>query len=186
MKKMITVIVFLGLTGQAFAVNKCVNSAGIVSYQVAPCDANAKQSELEIKKQNDGPTETVITNDDNKIAKTDLVTLQEAVIVQTENKHFNTVSFYLHPRWKNGNPSKVTVFYKVQYFDYAKVEIGVSSHTTSIDANSISTSSGYLKGFDNKPTDAFDYKKVSKATITYHVDKDKSEKRLASVGIEKK
>lgn len=55
-----------------------------------------------------------------------------------------------------------------------------------MDANSISTTSQVLATFDNKPTDEFDYKKVSKAIISYSIDGDKSEKRLANVGIEKK
>ena len=138
MKKMITVIVFLGLTGQAFAVNKCVNSAGSVSYQVAPCDANAKQSELEIKKKNDGTTATVITNDDNKIAKTDLVSLQEAVILQTKTSG-GMVVFTLQPKWKNDNSSKVEINYKIQFLDYSNVEIGVDNRYKEMDANSIST-----------------------------------------------
>lgn len=185
MKKMIAMIVFLGLAGQAFAVNKCVNSAGSVSYQVAPCDINAKQSELEIKKQNDGTTETVIINDDNKNAKTDLVTLQEAVILQTKASG-GMVIFTLQPKWKNGNLSKITIHYKIQFLDYSNVELGVDNRYKEMDANSISTTSQVLATFDNKPTDEFDYKKVSKAIISYSIDGDKSEKRLANVGIEKK
>lgn len=182
---MITVIVFLGLTGQAFAVNKCVNSAGSVSYQVAPCDANAKQSELEIKKQNDGTTETVITNDDNKTAKIDMVTLQEAVILQTTNTS-SQVTFTLWPKWKNDNPSKVKVYYKVQYFDDSNIELGMDERSREIDASSISTTSQFLELFYNKPSDDFDYKKASKAIISYGLEYNKPEKKLTNIKIEKK
>lgn len=184
MKKMIAMIVFLGLADQAFAVNKCVNLAGSVSYQVAPCDANFKQSELEIKKKNDGTIETVITNDDNKIAKMDLVTLQEAVILQTNTS--SQIVFTLWPKWKNDNPLKVKVYYKVQYFDYANVELGTDERSREIDASSVSTTSQFLELFHDKASDDFDYKKASKAVISYGLEYKKPEKKLISVKIEKK
>ena len=168
--------------GQALAVNKCKDASGRVIYQEAACDMAASGSRLKVWK--DGGEETS-TTESKGAQHIDLVDLQEATIVILHRKSSGFSSLTLRPKWKNDNSKKVRVHYRTQFFDSSKTEIGVDRRFKDLDERSTSTTTQVLGASDGGASSKFDYTKLSRAVISYRVDKDRTEKTFANVTLKR-
>ena len=182
MLKMALALIFcLGFSVQALAVNKCKDSAGNVTYQEAACDTAASQSNIKVWKNGLEPSEGQFRGASKDTGAISLITLDEAVIFILQRKDRPFVSFTLHPKWRNDNTKKVRVFYRTQFLDSFGTEIGVDKRGKDLDATSASTATQVLATCHGSASDRFDYKKLSRAVISYRADSDKTEKTFSNV-----
>ena len=168
------------VSSQVAAVNRCKDSAGKVTYQEQPCESDASQSKLRVWQGGEasGPASANASQSREGIG---LVSLQEATIIIRQMPGGSFASLTLQPRWKNDNPAKVTIYYKTQFFDAAKTEIGVDNRFKELDPKSVSTSTQVIGTSSGKATDSFDYKKIAQAVITYRVGRDAEDKKFTQV-----
>jgi len=132
-KRTFLAIFVIALAGQALAVNKCTDSSGKVTFQEKACDADKSQANVKVWKDGGDGADAPSRNPGGMAAATDLVALQEASLVILQKKGGSFVVFTLHPRWKNDNPSKVSIHFKTQFFDSSRTEIGVNNRIQEVD-----------------------------------------------------
>ena len=182
-KRTFLAIFVIALAGQALAVNKCTDSSGKVTFQEKSCDADKSQANVKVWKDGGDGADAPSRNPGGMAAATDLVALQEASLVILQKKGGSFVVFTLQPRWKNDNPSKVSIHFKTQFFDSSRTEIGVNNRIQEVDPKSVSTTTETIGVFEGKASDKFDYKKVVSVVVTYRADRDKVEKKFTNVTI---
>ena len=180
-KTTLVAIMVFGLSGHAFAVNKCKDSNGKLTYQEKACDVAAAQSDVKVWSGNDSGAESPAKSVGSKSQLIDSVTLQEATIVISRIGE-SKVKFTYDAKWKNDNPTQVEISYKIHYFDSQKTEIGQSGgRRTFVAPRWVATSSSSDTYGDSK--DRFDYKKVASAVVHYKIAKEETEKKFTNVSI---
>lgn len=165
----------------ALANYKCTDSNGQKSYQEQPCRTGAKQQILILDPP---PGQQTSSKNAVNISATSLVSLNKAEIFQEgPNPTSEFVSFTLRPEWINRNKTKVRVNYKVRFLDLKGTELYVDSRFKDIEASSSTIVPQVLATFYGKPSDSFKYKDVSSATIIFSVEREKEEKIVEKIRI---
>lgn len=180
-KTILVAFMVLGCSGHAFALNKCKDSTGKVTYQEKACDVAAVQSDVKVWSGNASGAESPAKSVSSKSQLIDSVTLQEATIAISRLGE-SKVKFTLDAKWKNDNPTQVMVLYKIHYFDSQKTEIGQSLLRRTSIAPSWATTTSYSDTYGDSK-DKFDYKKVASAAVHYRIDKEGTEKKFTNVSI---
>lgn len=99
-----------------------------------------------------------------------LVSLESAEIVLIQKNATSSVVMSFQPKWKNGSSNKVRVISTIKFFDSSSAEIGMQVGYRDLDPSSASIRSAVLFTFEGKASDAFDQRKLSRATISYEIE----------------
>lgn len=184
----VSIFLFLMYDYTFAAIYKCKDSTGKVIYQEKACDLVTSQSNIKVWKEASEPTEESNKKTSGSIERaesTELVILQEATVVISQGSGSSFASLTLRPKWKNDNVNKVRIFYKTQFFDSSKTEIGVDNRFKDIDSKSVTTSAQIIGISNGTSHDEFDYKKISYAIISFRTSKDQTEKKFTNVVIKR-